>query len=883
LPPRDSRGPRAVHLETVLADWRLYSILVFLMLALLALCRLAARGIGMRLEGRAAAAGFVLPLLVLSPWLLSTRLLAPVQVLSGTYPGAPVAPGLGRHAGLSDVVYQLLPWELEVRHALRAGRLPLWSDRLEGGSSPWVNPQAGALSPVAWLTRALPIQHHLLAALAFKMMIAFYGAWLLARRLGRSRAAAALAAAGFCLGGGIMAWGLFPAATTLAWVPWVCAGAIGLCRRPRPAAIAATATLTAALLLSGHPETAAAGGCLAVVCGLCFRRRGGPSRAWRGPAAAALAAALGFGLAAPQMVPFLASLPAAQRTREMRLALSPAAAPGVPIATAHGLWPPAGGWFAPDLRAFLLAPAGPSVYGIPYEPPFRGPWDWPDALSGYAGVVALAGAVLAMGAARDRRAWPFLTLAALCLLLAAGCSPLRRLGEAVPVLRLMAWPRLLMLTSLGLAIGGSFGVDHLLGRRRGAGEPRGTSAAPLPPSSATPPASAEPTAWDADPARQRRRGGPLATAAALAVAAAAGLTADHDAWSVVLWAGVGASAALAWRRPRWGAVALGAVLAGDLGVWSQHLLPREDPALFYPRTPFIARLAAAAGDPARWRAMGGDYLVYPSLLPVHGIAEVRPNGPLAPASYLRVLGAAFGFRPTMSNYYARLPNLDHPLLDFLGVRAVVSSVALPPSRRLLGIDGDRWLPFHLLHNPHALPRWFFPTAVQAVERGRRGALERWIAGMAPDQDPRRIAVWRDEAAGWLPAAWRDPLGVRAAALAPGRVLLDLAPGGETLLATSLPVAGWHAAARGRGLPAGRELRTLTINGAFLGVRIPASVLRVELAYTPPGLRAGVWCCAGALAVLAGGGMRGIRRARAAGSTGSSAPRSSIVSAASSKS
>jgi hypothetical protein len=823
LPARDGRGPRAVHLETVLADWRLYPILVFLMLALLALCRLAARGIGMRLEGRAAAAGFVLPLLVLSPWLLSTRLLAPVQVLSGTYPGAPVAPDLGRHAGLSDVVYQLLPWELEVRHALRAGRLPLWSDRLEGGSSPWVNPQAGAFSPVAWLTRALPIQHHLLAALAFKMMIAFYGAWLLVRRLGRSRAAASLAAAAFCLGGGIMAWGLFPAATTLAWVPWVSAGAIGLCRRPRPAAVAATAGLTAALLLSGHPETAAAGGCLAAVCGLCFRRRGGPSRAWRGPAAAALAAALGFGLAAPQMVPFLASLPAAQRTREMRLALSSAAAPGVPVATPHGLWPPRGGWFAPDLRAFLLAPAGPSVYGIPYEPPFRGPWDWPDALSGYAGVVALAGAVLALSAAGDRRAWPFLAAAALCLLLAAGCSPLRRLGEAVPVLRLMAWPRLLMLTSLGLAIGGGFGLDRLLGRRRG---------------------------------------GPLATAAALAVAAAAGLAADHDAWAVTLWAGLGASAALAWRWPRWGAVALGAVLAGDLGVWSQRLLPRENPALFYPRTPFIARLAVAAGDPARWRATGGDYLVYPSLLPVHGIAEVRPNGPLAPASYLRVLGAAFGFRPTMSNYYARLPNLDHPLLDFLGVRAVVSSVALPPSRRLLGIDGDRWLPFRLLRNPHALPRWFFPTGVEAIDRGRRGALERWIAGMAPDQDPRRIAVWRDEAAGWLPAAWRDPLGVRAAALTPGRVLLDLAPGGETLLATSLPVAGWHAAARGRGVPAGGELRTLTINGAFLGVRVPASVTRVELAYTPPGFRAGVWCCAGALAVLAGGGMRGIRRARA---------------------
>ncbi|MCY0541651.1 hypothetical protein OVW21_26855, partial [Klebsiella pneumoniae] len=85
------------------------------------------------------------------------------------------------------VMFQILPWELEVRHALAGRRLPLWSDLLDGGSSPWVNLQAGVLSPTAMLARAVPIQFHLLAALLLKMTVVAPGAWLLARAAGVRR------------------------------------------------------------------------------------------------------------------------------------------------------------------------------------------------------------------------------------------------------------------------------------------------------------------------------------------------------------------------------------------------------------------------------------------------------------------------------------------------------------------------------------------------------------------------------------------------------------------------------------------------------------------------------------------------------------------------
>ena len=198
-------------------------------------CWLLARGLGVRLERRVAILGLLLPLLFLLPWLLdSTRVLAPTDILQDIIPGAPKLPAVNRYNLLNDTMFQFLPWELEIRHALRDGRLPLWSDTLEGGSSPWTNPQAGVLSPLAMLARPLPIQDFLLGMLALKILLAFEGTWLLARAVGVSRPAAALAAVGFALCGGMMTWALFPHTATLGLGP--VAGAGGDPPLPRPAA-----------------------------------------------------------------------------------------------------------------------------------------------------------------------------------------------------------------------------------------------------------------------------------------------------------------------------------------------------------------------------------------------------------------------------------------------------------------------------------------------------------------------------------------------------------------------------------------------------------------------------------------------------------------------
>jgi hypothetical protein len=813
-------------------------------------CWALARGLGVALERRAMALGLALPVVLLAPWLFGGELLAPTGTLDRVLPGLHASRGHLTHLLLSDTTYQFIPWELEVRHALRERRLPLWSDRLDGGSSPWSNPQAAALSPIAMLTRLAPIQHFLLLALALKVLVAAEGAWLLARRLGCSRVAALLAAASFSLGGGVMSWALFPHSAAAAWVPWLTLGAIVCCRRPAPRAIATTALIGAALLLAGHPETALAGGLFAAVCGLGLRRRRIGLR--RGLAAAGLAALLGFGLAAPQVVPFLRAVPGSQRTRDM-LALP------VPAQDVHLLRPAS--WFLPAFAAYLRAPVSPRAYGEPYGARFEGPFDWADALSGYAGLAALAGAVVAGVALRRRRVWPFLGFAVAALLLVSGFTPFTRVIYAVPALRVPAWPRLLPVACLGIAIAAACGWDLVVygrggGRRRGRTERRGpvveATPAPLPaaaPATArvTAPGPAPATARTVPPAPARRAGlrPALASLAALAVAAAISLAVDRSPSVVLVWALLAAAPLAARWRAGAGALALAAALALDLGPWAQRLLPHGEPGLFYPGNPLTATLAREAGaDGFSWRCVGMDRLVYPSLLPVYGLAELRPDNVLAPSDQLEVLRLAFGFAPSASNYYAAFGRVEHPLLSFLNVRAVVGNVYLPRprTRTLVPVAEPRSLPFVVYRNERALPRWFVPAAVDVIDPA---GLPAWIAGL---EDPGRVAVYRRQLRGWAPP---PPVagvarGARLLAARPGHVELEVPGEGHRLLATSLPSPeGWHARAAG-----GRELAKVTVDGAFLGVLCPGGVTRVSLDFRPPGLGAGLGICALAVVVLA---------------------------------
>ncbi len=746
--------------------------------------RLLARLTGGRLAPSLSTLAVLVPLALLAPWLETGRTVAPTGYLRQVIPGARLGAVTDLYGSqLNDVVAQLLPWELEVRKAFAAGRPPLWSDLLDGGSSPWANPQAGVLSPVALLARAFPFRHFLLAALACKLAVALAGAGVLSRRLGMRPAAAAIAATVFALSGGLLSWGLYPLSTTVAFAPWLAAGTLRLARRPAPAAIAGTALCAAAVLLSGHPEAAMGAALFAGLLGLVAGRRG--IRLARAAMATGLAVLLGLALAAPTLLPFLAALPGSERVRDRVAGAAAAATAAAPSASP-----------APDFSLFAQA-ADAEGLGRPYS---DGLVLWPVAASSYCGVVGLLGVSLALvflfrPGGRMRAVTIFLIAFWVAILVLAG-TPL-----ALPAwLRLVAVPeysRLVPIADLAFCLAAGLGLDALL---------RG------------------PRRW-------------RSVLLAVAIGAAAGLAGRHSPHALLLWplAAVGATLAILPAH-RWQRTAAGALLltAGFDGVrWGRNLLPPGEADLLYPPTTVTAALTAetAAGGP--WRVTAMDRLAPASILPVYGLAEIRPHSPLAPATQLLALGASIGYTPSEREYFSPVRTIDHPLLSFLNVRVVLSNRYLPAPTTLTRCGGSPSPLFELWCNPGALPRWFVPSGVDAVPAAGLGA---WIRAM---RDPRRVAVTpADLDAQSPPAALAngdEPPAVRALAATPGRVALAIDGDGQRLLATSLPgPSGWRART-----PEGARLRTLAVNGAFLGVVVPAGTQRVDLLYVPPGLPAGL--------------------------------------------
>ena len=605
---------------------------------------------------------------------------------------------------------------------------------------------------------------------------------MVCRLLGARSPAALLGAAAFTLGGGLLAWALFPLSTAVAWAPWVLAGVVAVARRATRGALLVLALATAGLFLAGHPETAFGSVLLAAAVGIAVRSRRVSRR--RFLALACAGGLLGAALAAPLLIPFAT---AAQRSLRA----------GEELTIEHMPLPvPLLGWVDAGHVSFLRGPFSPVVYGWPYGPTFGGPQTWAVGLGGYSGLAAIAGAAAALAGRRRRRPGVLLAGWATALVLALQLTPIEVVRQRVPLLHVAESTRFLPVAMLALTVAAALGWEELARR----GRPRAWVAAAL----------------------------PLGIGLALTPVLPVALLAIATLAAAVL---VRRRAPIAWAT-------LAAALLIELVPWGRAQLPADLPAFFYPRVPLVERVAAEVAGGA-FRAVGEHFELYPSLLPVYGVREVRSHNPLAPRPYLAVLAQAFAFAPSSHRYFSTFGNVEHPLLDFLGVRVVVSNQYQPPKRRLVRADTGDLLPEQLYRNPAALPRWFLPTAVELVPR--QGTL-RWIARM---RDARRVAAVAEEADGWRPESrqWR-PGVVRPLAAHPGRVVLAVEGRGDRLLATSLPGPfGWQARGGGRPLP------LLTVNGAFLGVRVPAEVRRVELRYVPPGLVLGWVLAAVASAAL----------------------------------
>lgn len=749
-------------------------LLAAMALALVAAAALA-RGLGRPLRREVVVVAVALPTLLLLPWIVGDRLLLPTGNLARNIPGTGVAGGPDAYARvLNDVSLQFAPWEIEVRRQLEEGRLPLWSDRVNGGSSPLANPQAAVLSPISMLARLLPARHHFLGQLAIRIELALLGAWVAARLLGVGRRASLLGAASFAIGGGILAWGLFPHGSGLAWTPWCLASGISLARRPRPAAFVVAVASVTALMLSGQPEIAFAAGTLAAVAALLYARRRARVRA---VARVAVVGALAFGFAAPALVPFLAVVPGSQRTADREVEFERHREESSTRSRRS--------WWRTQYARILAAPLTPWSDGIPYSDPQRSTAIL--VLAGYSGIVALAGLAAALAFPRARRVALPMAAVTLGLYLFGSRAPgLAWIWRHVPVLQLQEPTRIVPIGALCLALTGAIGLDALLRRRRSAG---------------------------------------IGKVAAIGAALAVGLILAPDLRVGLVSAGIVLAAAAARRTPRAAMTLLAIALVADLIPWGRLLLPSGDPRLFYPRTDALQSLIRAAGGPGG-RAVGHDRQVYPGILSTYGLDDPRTHDPLAAAAYHRVLDAAFGFAPSSWNYFGKFEDPQHPLLDFLGVRAVFSHVHLPaiPGMRRIPLTP----PFFVAVNGDALSRAFVTRDFEIV---RDEDLPRWIAGMT---DPKRVALFAEEPVKRLQRSGSRRGDARIVDSSDGRVTIEVSGRGPRLLATSFRgPEGWRARSDGE------RLDTVTVNGAFLGVVVPSKTRKVELVYRPPGLALGL--------------------------------------------
>lgn len=731
---------------------------------------------------------------------------------------------------LSDVPRQMLPFRTLVRERWLSLEAPLWAHELGTGQPLLGNAQSAPFAPLHLMTLPVPPLRGLTLAAAWQVLLGLLlmHALVLALRPEhegagagsapwRVQAGAATGAVAFALSAYSVAWLYHPLSMVALWIPGVVLGILALGRGERRALTGLVASAVG-LAVSGHPETAAHTALLAAAIGGVLLVRGPEVGRLRFAGRAALAALLTACLAAPVLLPVVEVLPEGERSTMLRTGGD------------RGIHPP------PFRPAALLPLVQPLAFGSPRDGDWSGPANFNEYCSQYAGAAALAVAVAGVAVLASWRMAGALLGGLLALLGALKLPPTFQLLEALPVFGDAPHGRLRLFWALAVALVVGVAAPAVARSRRG------------------------------------RLAGSLALlgAAAVIVLAPPPFGSVHQRlwWGVVL-AGLAATAgslALPRLRPLFPAVLL-ACTAADLFVLGVHYHALVPPRHQLAPPDALAWLVARHEESeAPFRVAGEGAALLPNLPAVYGLWSPFANDPMHPYAASRIVEGRLG-----SGRWRRGPRtllqrpFNVPTLRMLGVRYV-----LVPHRRRLP---PPWEPManevggRIWRLPEPLDLFFVPRRLRTVDRED-------LATTITLRNPSflRLAVVADPQA---------PPGRRPPVPQDGRVWLrrvrpngfDLVTESDegALVASSVTrVRGWRAAIDGE------PVEPVTVNGAFLGVRVPPGVHGVELVYAPAGWRWGWVLCGGAVAglLVAWGVRRGAgftRRGAARPPAGSGAP------------
>lgn len=272
---------------------------------------------GRILSALLALGGLWLGIAFLAPSPAGRRVLLPLDIALRQAPfnWAPPPPDLADFRGnpiMSDVVWHVAPLSRIVGDSWRRGEVPLWNPNFRYGMPLLGNAQSAPFNVTNLPVWFLPYPHGFAWAALMRLAIAWAGGWLLARRLGLSRAWSFSVAFGFVFAPGLMAWFQHPNGSVMIWFPlllWAVEGTVRADGRHSLArACVSLAAVSAMVLLSGHFHSAFN---IFVAAGiwLLFRTPWKPLRHGGQAFAAAIAAMVVGGMvAAPAMLPFVEAL-----------------------------------------------------------------------------------------------------------------------------------------------------------------------------------------------------------------------------------------------------------------------------------------------------------------------------------------------------------------------------------------------------------------------------------------------------------------------------------------------------------------------------------------------------------------------------------------------
>ena len=679
--------------------------------------------------------------------------------------------------------------------ALRRWDLPLVDDLIFGGVPHLGNPSAAALYPPNLLSLLVETNRAMGLIVTTHVVLLGIGTVVLCRRLGLGRVGAGGAAVVAVAAGATLTKTVqFEQILVIAWIPWLLASIHGVLTARRPwSAVAAVSVTTAGILLAGHPQLVYEAAVLALVTTVGIAWDGAR---WRRLGHLAGGAALGVGIALPQLVAVLYATAdsAISGGRDLDALRSPALSlPRQDIA-----------------RAVLgtVQDRDPAAFASGFESIV------------FIGVVvamlAVIGAV-ALVAERPTRPWAiaFTGMAAVALSWSTGPrSPLFRAAfEIVPGFDLArASSRWLVVFALVAAVFAGAGAQAV---------------------------------WEG--ARRRHLASAVVASLVIVLALATGLFETADRRSATIWAVtaivalvlLGMNATIGRRRVAAGAAVALLVVAGlELATMSVHSIPqrmRGDAAftsLGTETTAFLAEQDGGSTIALTDDERPADYQV-PGLRPntnvLFGIPSIDgyDGGVQITERWADALRRFTADPPTELPLRNSLTLPVQPAaLGRLGVRFVLLDRARPAEVFIPGWSGPRASDgtFDVWENPS----W-------------RGDAVAWPAAIA-DADPAellrespweaaRAAIVDDPADAFAcEGGTCEPTRLAVRRPVPERIEIDVASSSTSIISVhqqALP--GWSVEVDGR------SAEVLVVDGLFLGVRVPAGDHTITFVYRSPWL------------------------------------------------